>query len=187
MASLPPQKPHVVCIPAPGQGHVNPMMQLAKLLHSLGFHITFINFDFIHRRLLQSEGPDVIKDLIDFRFETIPDGLPSSDATPDPLSIGKSIIQKKYLAPILHLLKKLNSSSDVPQISCVISDVALGCGSEAAEELGVLAFQFCPSAACSFMSVLHFPELIKRGLVPLKDFCSRLWNKNAAITGIARN
>ncbi|RWR87787.1 UDP-glycosyltransferase 85K12 [Cinnamomum micranthum f. kanehirae] len=43
------KKPHVVCIPAPAQGHINPVMQLAKLLHSRGFFITFVNTDFTHR------------------------------------------------------------------------------------------------------------------------------------------
>ncbi|MFQ6657763.1 hypothetical protein Gotur_027304 [Gossypium turneri] len=27
-------KSHAVCLPFPAQGHINPMMQLAKLLHS---------------------------------------------------------------------------------------------------------------------------------------------------------
>ncbi|RWR87791.1 UDP-glycosyltransferase 85K12 [Cinnamomum micranthum f. kanehirae] len=43
------KKPHVVCIPAPAQGHINPVMQLAKLLYSRGFFITFVSTDFTHR------------------------------------------------------------------------------------------------------------------------------------------
>ncbi|KAJ4967915.1 hypothetical protein NE237_014616 [Protea cynaroides] len=169
MASLLPQKPHAVCISFPAQGHVNPMMQLANLLHSEGFHITFINSEFIHRRLLQSKGPDVIKDSIDFRFEIIPDGLPSSHTTNQDIPSVLNSIQKNLLAPLVLLLKKLNSSSDVPRISCVISDATMRCGVEAAEELGVHVIQFWPAAACSFMSVYHLPELIERGIVPLKD------------------
>lgn len=49
-------KPHVVCIPFPAQGHMTPMLALAKLLHSSGFHITFVNTEFNHRRLLRSHG-----------------------------------------------------------------------------------------------------------------------------------
>ncbi|KAF2292984.1 hypothetical protein GH714_034580 [Hevea brasiliensis] len=79
MGSAGGSKPHAVCIPYPSQGHVTPVMQLAKLLHSTGFHITFVNTEFNHRRLIQSRGPDSVKGLPDFRFETITDGMPPSD------------------------------------------------------------------------------------------------------------
>ncbi|XXG43448.1 hypothetical protein AAC387_Pa01g3483 [Persea americana] len=49
------QKPHVVCIPLPAQGHINPMMQVAKLLHSRGFFVTFVYTHFTHNRLLSSQ------------------------------------------------------------------------------------------------------------------------------------
>lgn len=42
------------CIPYPQQGHINPMMQLAKLLHSRGFLITFVNTDFSRRHLVSA-------------------------------------------------------------------------------------------------------------------------------------
>jgi hypothetical protein len=37
-------KPHAVCRPFPAQGHITPMLKLAKLLHFNGFHIAFTNF-----------------------------------------------------------------------------------------------------------------------------------------------
>jgi hypothetical protein len=72
-------KPHVICIPCPAQSHVKAMLKLAKLLHYRGFRITFVNTEFNHRRLLKSRGPDSLNGLPDFRFESIPDGLPPSD------------------------------------------------------------------------------------------------------------
>nr|CAD1826913.1 unnamed protein product [Ananas comosus var. bracteatus] len=73
-------KPHAVCIPFPAQGHITPMLKVAKLLHSFhGFHITFVNTEYNHRRLLRSQGPAALDGLPDFRFATIPDGLPYSD------------------------------------------------------------------------------------------------------------
>jgi hypothetical protein len=57
MGSLPSDsKPHVVCMPYPAQGHITPMLTVAKLLHSFGFHITFVNTEYNHRRLLRSLG-----------------------------------------------------------------------------------------------------------------------------------
>ncbi|KAG6417421.1 hypothetical protein SASPL_119579 [Salvia splendens] len=73
-------KAHAVCVPFPAQGHVSPMLKLAKLLHHNGFFITFVNTDYNHRRLINSRGPAAVAGLPDFRFATIPDGMPPSDA-----------------------------------------------------------------------------------------------------------
>ena len=42
------QKPHAVCVPYPAQGHINPVLKLAKILHSRGFHITFVYTELNH-------------------------------------------------------------------------------------------------------------------------------------------
>ena len=49
------QKPHVLMMPYPGQGHVNPLMDLAKKLASHGVTITFVNSQFIHDRLVETQ------------------------------------------------------------------------------------------------------------------------------------
>ncbi|KAI4963625.1 hypothetical protein ZWY2020_011276 [Hordeum vulgare] len=72
-------RPHAVLIPYPAQGHVTPLLNLAKVLHSRGFYVTFVNSEYNHRRLLRSRGEDSLAGLDDFRFETIPDGLPRID------------------------------------------------------------------------------------------------------------
>ncbi|XP_059624780.1 linamarin synthase 2-like [Cornus florida] len=170
MSSVGTTKPHAVCVPYPAQGHVNPMMQLAKLLHSRGFHITFVNTEFNHKRLVKSKGPDSVKGLPDFRFDTIPDGLPPSDcdATQDVPALCYST-RKSCLVPFKELLIKLNSSAQVPPVTCVISDGVMSFGINAAEELGIPEVQFWTASACSFMGYLHYRELIKRGIFPFKD------------------
>ncbi|XP_050205432.2 linamarin synthase 2-like [Mercurialis annua] len=176
MGSVGDTKPHAVCIPFPAQGHVNPMMQLAKLLHSTGFYITFVNTEFNHTRLIRSRGPESVKGLPDFRFETIPDGLPPSDnfdATQDVPPLCDST-RKNCLAPFKELLSKLNSKStaDAPPVSCIVSDGILSFCIKAAEELNIPQVQFWTASACSFMAYLHYSELERRGLMPykVKDF-----------------
>ncbi|KAI3686083.1 hypothetical protein L1987_79753 [Smallanthus sonchifolius] len=51
-------KPHALCMPIPVQGHINPMLKLAKILHSKGFLITFVNPEFNHQRLLRAHGSE---------------------------------------------------------------------------------------------------------------------------------
>ncbi|XP_021274470.1 7-deoxyloganetin glucosyltransferase-like [Herrania umbratica] len=168
MGSL--NKPHAVFVPYPAQGHVNPLMQLAKLLHSRGFYITFVNTEFNHKRLVRSQGPGFVKGLPDFQFETIPDGLPPSDrdATQDIWALSDSV-QKNCLGPFRELLAKLNSSAGSPPVSCIISDGSMTFTIKAAEELGIPEAQFWTTSACGFMAYLHFSELIKGGIVPFKD------------------
>lgn len=165
------EKPHAVCIPYPAQGHINPMLKLAKLLHHRGFHITFVNTEFNQNRLLKSRGPDSVKGLPSFRFETIPDGLPPSDAdaTQDIPSLCVST-RKTCLAPFKNLLSKLNDtdSSNVPPVTCVVSDGVMSFTLDAAKELGIPDVLFWTTSACGFMGYAHYHQLIEKGYIPLK-------------------
>ncbi|KAL5715444.1 7-deoxyloganetin glucosyltransferase [Ranunculus cassubicifolius] len=170
MGSTDAVKPHAVFIPYPAQGHVTPMMQLAKLIHSRGSHVTFVNTEFNHRRLLRSKGLDSLEGLHDFRFETIPDGLPPSDkdATQEIPPLCEST-RKNCLQPLVDLVLKLNSTSDVPNVNLIVSDGVMSFGVKAGEILGIPEVQFWTASACGFMGYIHSSELIKRGLTPLKD------------------
>jgi hypothetical protein len=57
------EKPHAVCVPFQTQGHITPVTKLAKVLHSKGFHLTLVNTEYNHRRLIGSHGPDVVAGL----------------------------------------------------------------------------------------------------------------------------
>ena len=172
-------KPHAVCIPFPAQGHINPMLKLAKLLHHKGFHITFVNTEFNHQRLLKSRGPQSLDGLPSFRFETIPDGLPPSnpDATQGIPDLCESTTSK-CLAPFKELLGKLNdtSSSNVPPVTCIVSDGIMSFTVAAAEELGIPEIFFWTASACGFYGYVQYPKLIERGLIPLKGTCPISFN-----------
>ncbi|KAG5512740.1 hypothetical protein RHGRI_038848 [Rhododendron griersonianum] len=165
------EKPHAVCIPAPAQGHINPMLKVAKLLHSKGFHITFVNTEYNHRRLLKSRGPHAVDGLPDFRYETIPDGLPptDTDVTQDMPAICQSTT-KTCLPHFRELLYKLNDPvlSIGPPVTCIVSDGCMSFTVEAAEEFGVPVVLFWTPSACGFLGYTKYKDLVKKDLFPLK-------------------
>nr|GEZ14368.1 7-deoxyloganetin glucosyltransferase-like [Tanacetum cinerariifolium] len=98
------------------------MLKLAKILHSKGFLITFVNTEFNHERLIRSQGSDAVRGLPSFRFETIPDGLSSPqnyDATQDTPTIAKSV-DETALVPFKSLLTKINDSCS--PVTCIVAD-----------------------------------------------------------------
>ncbi|KAJ7946731.1 Glycosyltransferase [Quillaja saponaria] len=166
-------KPHALLIPYPAQGHVNPMFKLAKLLHFKGFHITFVNTVFNHKRLIKSRGLNALDGLPDFQFKTIPDGLPPTDldATQDTPSLCDST-RKNCLVPLLNLTAKLNHSASSglnPPVSCIVADGGMTFPVKATEELGIPILIFWTASACGLMCYAHIRSLIDRGLIPLKD------------------
>ena len=167
-------KPHAMLIPYPLQGHINPLLILAKLLHLRGFHITFVNTEYNHKRLLKSRGENAFDGFTDFTFETIPDGLTpmegDGDVTQDIPSLSQSI-RKNILHPFGELLAKLHDSATaglVPPVTCLVSDCLMSFTIQAAEEHALPIALFSTSSACSFLSILHFRTLFEKGLIPLK-------------------
>lgn len=76
-----------------------------------GFHITFVNTEFNHKRFLRSLGPNSLDGLPNFQFESIPFGLPDSDenTTQDVTLLADSVQKQNFLAPFRALLKKLTT------------------------------------------------------------------------------
>ncbi|GAA0173809.1 transferase [Lithospermum erythrorhizon] len=165
------QKPHTVLFAWPAQGHVNPLMRFAKLLYSRGFHITFVHTEFNFNRLIRSNGPNSVKGLPDFRYETIPDGTPppsNPNATQNIPFVSDSL-RKNALVPFKKLLDKLNASPEVPPVTCVVADNVSSFAVRAAELLGVPGVNLYTASACSLIGYLFYNELMERGIFPFKS------------------
>jgi hypothetical protein len=171
------QQPHAVCLPYPAQGHITPMLNVAKLLHARGFHVTFVNTEYNQARLVRTRGAAAVAGLPGFRFATIPDGLPPSDdddVTQDIPSLCKSTTET-CLEPFRRLLADLNDSAATgchPPVTCVVSDVVMGFSIDAAKELGLPYVQLWTASAISFLGYQHYRRLMSRGLAPLKSSCA---------------
>ncbi|XP_059439884.1 7-deoxyloganetin glucosyltransferase-like isoform X2 [Corylus avellana] len=152
------QKPHAICVPLPFQSHIKAMLKFSKLLHQKGFHITFVNTDFNHHRLITSNASGGSLDgFLDFRFQTIPDGLPPSDpnATQDVISLFDSV-SKNMLPPFSDLLNNLNTATPNvnPPVTRIVSDAFMSFTITAAEKLGIPAVMLLTISAsrCKLLS-----------------------------------
>ncbi|CAL4887102.1 unnamed protein product [Urochloa decumbens] len=160
------KKPHAVCLPFPAQGHITPMLKLAKILHGRGFDVTFVNTEYNHRRLVRSRGAAAVAGVPgSFRFAAIPDGLPASDAdaTQDPASISHAT--KHHCPP--HF-RRLLAAAAAP-VACVVADGLMSFAVDAAAEIGVPCALFWTASACGYMGYRNFRPLIDRGIIPLKE------------------
>jgi hypothetical protein len=167
------KKAHAVCLPYPAQGHITPMLNVAKLLHARGLHVTFVNSEYNHARLVRTRGAAALAGSPGFRFATIPDGMPAAsddDVTQDIPSLGKSTTET-CLGPFRRLLAQLNgaaSAGDHPPVTCVVSDLIMGFSMDAAKELGLPYVQLWTASAISYLAYHHYRLLIDRGIAPLK-------------------
>ena len=172
-------KAHAVCLPYPSQGHIGPMLKLAKLLHSKGLHITFVNTEFNHRRLLRSRGPNALDGVPSFRFEAIPDGLPPSDAdaTQDIPALSHAILNN-FLEPFKNLIHRLNndpsSRSGSPPVTFVLSECVMPFILDAVQQLGDLPLVLLfTGGACGLLGYSQYRPLLHKGIIPFKgkDMC----------------
>ncbi|KAK4579343.1 hypothetical protein RGQ29_029129 [Quercus rubra] len=88
----------LVLFPLPFQGHINPMLLLATILHSKGFSITIIHTNF--NSLNPSHHPN-------FTFHSIPDDLLESEASSLDLVALAKLLNIKCTDPFRVCMDKL--------------------------------------------------------------------------------
>ncbi|KDP32319.1 hypothetical protein JCGZ_13244 [Jatropha curcas] len=166
--------PHVVCVPFPLQGHIFPMLKLAKLLHQKGFHVTFVNTEYNHQRIIDSRGSNALNGLSDFKFVTLPlPNPPSNSHTSLALTFLalREICRKSFPTLFRDLVMKLNdsSSSSNPPVTCLLSDAILSYTLELSDELQIPNVLLWNMGASGFLSFKHSRDQIKQFVACLKD------------------
>ncbi|KAF8739378.1 hypothetical protein HU200_013862 [Digitaria exilis] len=162
-------KPHVVVVPYPGSGNINPALQIAKLLHRHGVCVTFVNTEHSHRHFQDTEGANAVVCRDGFGFEAIPDGL--SEADRDKQDYGRSIevsTSTRCATPLKRLIERLNGTPGVPKVTCVLPTMLMSFALDVARELGIPTVSFWAGSAASLMTHMRLRELQERGYVPLK-------------------
>ncbi|CAL5089932.1 unnamed protein product [Urochloa decumbens] len=169
MEGKPPPPPHVVLVPFPAHGHVAPHVQLGRVLRARGVHVTLVHTELHHRRLLQARSAGdgaAATDDGGLDVEVIPDGL-SIDDPPRSLRALHEALERNCLEPFTALLRDMMLRRS-PPVSCVVADTPMPFAAAAARAAGVPDVQFFTASAAGLMGYLQFPELLARGVIPLK-------------------
>ena len=118
-------KGHVLALPVPAQGHINPMMQFSKRLASKGLHVTIVIFSSMvtkHTRRLGSV------EVVTVDFVSYEGKLSSDDYSKQ--------FQAAVTRKLPELVAELNNSSGHP-ISCLLYDSHLPWLLDTARQLGL--------------------------------------------------
>lgn len=155
---------HLVLFPCPFQGHINPMLQLATLLHSRGFTITIIHTQF--NSLNPSNYPR-------FNFQATPDGLSDAETATEDLVQLVSAINTSCEAPFHHLLARMLTDRLNDPIRCIISDDLLYFTQSAAAQFGLPRIILRMNNALFFFAISSLPLLHEKGYFPFKACLSK--------------
>ncbi|XWS65913.1 hypothetical protein CRYUN_Cryun05aG0154400 [Craigia yunnanensis] len=150
----------LVFFPLPLQGHIDPMLHLANILHSRGFSITIIHTNF------NSPNPS---NYPHFTFHFISENLPENGTCTTDLIAFLSLLHTKCGSPFRDCLSNLLSDTSEEPIACLISDAVLYFIQDVANELKLPRIVLRTGAASSFCVFTAFPLLRERGYIPIQD------------------
>lgn len=150
---------HVVAVPYPGRGHINPMMNLCKLLTNRKPHllITFVVTEEWIGFIGSEEKPANIQ------FATIPNVLPSElhRAADMPSFVGAT--QTKMGEPFEWLLDRLGTT-----VNIIIADTFLNWAVELGNRRNIPVALLWPMPASVFSTFYHFNLLVQKGHHPFE-------------------
>ncbi|GAV56822.1 UDPGT domain-containing protein [Cephalotus follicularis] len=146
--------------PLPLQGHINPMLQLASILHSKGFSITIIHTNF------NSPNPS---NYPHFTFHFINENLSECEATTTDIFALLKLLTIRCVEPFRECLSKVLSDMSEEPIACLISDAVFPFTQAVADSLKVPRMVLRTGGASSFLVMAAFPFLRQRGYFPIQD------------------
>ncbi|XP_022730826.1 UDP-glycosyltransferase 87A1-like [Durio zibethinus] len=149
---------HIVAIPYPGRGHINPMMNLCKFIASKSNDI-LISF-VVTEEWLGFIGSDPKPDTI--RFCSIPNVLPSELVRGNNLSGFMEAVWTKMDAPFECLLDQLE-----PPATLIMADTILLWAVSAGNRRNIPVVSFWPLSAMTFSVNHHFHLLRENGHFPI--------------------
>ncbi|KQK20286.1 DIMBOA UDP-glucosyltransferase BX8 [Brachypodium distachyon] len=152
----------VLVFPLPYQGHLNPMFQLAGLLHARGFAITVFHAHF--------NAPDPSGHPA-FDFIPVPDGMPAGN--PESVEVTVEHIFTVNRACEAPFRERLAALLDAPgrraEVACLVADAHLLTLVNVAQQLGVPTLALRTGSAACFRNFMAYPMLCDKGYLPAQE------------------
>ena len=160
---------HVVAMPYPGRGHINPMMNLCKTLASKNSNIlvTFV----VTEEWLGFIGSDPKPDNI--RFGTIPNVIPSELVRAADVYSFTKATRTKLEAPFVRLLDQLE-----PPVTVIVADTFLFWAVGVGNRRNIPVASFWPMSQSMFTIMQHADLFVKNGHLPA-DSGENVFNTNS--------
>ncbi|XP_051193654.1 UDP-glycosyltransferase 82A1 [Lolium perenne] len=144
----------VVLVPFPAQGHVTPMLHLARALAARGVASTVAVPDFVHRRM--GSCADVASGGVG--LASIPSGIFDDGGEPPGFASIAHAMEHHMPAHLERMLTRGHAA-------CVVVDVLASWAIPVASRCGVPAVGFWPAMLASFRVVAAIPELLRRRFI----------------------
>ncbi|CAM0903714.1 unnamed protein product [Alopecurus aequalis] len=158
------QLPAVVLVPFPAQGHVTPMLHLARALAANGVTATVALPDFIHRRIAGKIDTDLSDAGVSVSLASIPSGIADGGDDPPGFADFADAMEHHMPAHLERLLTRTRAETGC-RVACLVVDVLASWAVPVAERCGVPAAGFWPAMLASYRVVAAIPEFIEKGLI----------------------
>ncbi|XP_004307596.1 PREDICTED: UDP-glycosyltransferase 76C2-like [Fragaria vesca subsp. vesca] len=151
----------LILFPLPFQGHINPMLELANVLHFRGFSITILHTNF--NSLNPSNHPH-------FTFHSIPDGLSETETSTKSPMLLVSCLNRRCHDPFRNCLANLLSDdgSEEP-IACLITDPLFNFTQSVAKSFKLPRMLLRTGSVTSTIVYAAFPLLWEKGYLPKQE------------------
>ncbi|EXB78535.1 UDP-glycosyltransferase 87A2 [Morus notabilis] len=154
---------HVVAMPYPGRGHINPMMNICEEIVSRKPHNILITFVVTEEwlGLIRPRNRPSMHDNI--RFVTIPNVVPSEHDRSKDLDAFVEAVFRKMEGPFEELLDRI----EVP-VSAIVADSHLLWALDVGNRRNIPVASLWPMSASVFSVIYHFELLKQNGHLPVQ-------------------
>ncbi|KAL6897394.1 hypothetical protein ACP4OV_007090 [Aristida adscensionis] len=154
----------VLVFPLPFQGHINPMLQLAGVLHARGLAVTVLHTRF--------NAPDPARHP-EFAFVPVADDVPADvAASGDVVAIIDAMnaaMEANECAAVRDALAPVLAEEGQPRAACVVIDANLLAVPRAAAAFGLPTLVLRTSSAACSACILAYPMLHEKGYLPPQE------------------
>ena len=153
-------RPKIILVPYPAQGHVTPIIKLASLLARQGFEPVVITTEFIHRSISHQ-----IDRWNEISFIGIPDGI--EEGSPRDFFATERAMENVMPASLERILVKSRAEEQQGGgvIACLVVDLLASWAIKVARQRGIPVAGFWPAMAETYHLIKAIPEMIRTGFI----------------------